>query len=133
MAVMHVTRAIRFAAGIKTENHLHDLTPVGPLLIGIKQPKLGLEVPLVVRGDMRQVGRMIVKGYLRHGENPRQSSVEIRTAQIRRSCFGPMTGFGPLTGRPAFTANSQEVRVPAASELHRIPGGKQDRFVEYTP
>ncbi len=37
MAVMHVTRAIWLVLGIETENDLHDLTPIGALLIGVEQ------------------------------------------------------------------------------------------------
>jgi hypothetical protein len=76
MTVMHATRAIRLTLRIETENHPYDLTPIGPFFFGIEQPQIGLEVPLVVRRDVRQVGGTIIKWEYGHGENPRRSHTE---------------------------------------------------------
>ena len=133
MTVMHATRAIRFALCIQTKDHLHDLAPIGAVFICIEQPKIGLEVPLVVRRDMRQVRGMVVKCNNCHGEGPRQSFVGIGSAE-----------YGTLASDQCqFLDNSQIVRPlprvvkrsasrlpPNSIGLHR---GKQDSFVEYTP
>src|SRR5258707_7645423 len=81
MTVMHATRAIRFALCIETKDHLHDLAPIGALFICIEQPKIGLEVPLVVRRYMREVGGMVVKCNNGHGDNPGQPFTCIGSAE----------------------------------------------------
>ncbi len=43
MTVMHATRAIGLAHRINTENHGHDLAPVGALLLRIEQADVGFE------------------------------------------------------------------------------------------
>ncbi len=70
MTIMHAVRAVGFLLGVETEYHLDDLTPVSARLIGIEQSEIGLEMPLIIRREARQIGRTVVKRHNGQGEHP---------------------------------------------------------------
>ena len=87
MAVMHVARALGFTLGIEAEDDLHDLAPVGSFLGGVQEPQVGLKVALVIGGDVRLVGGLVVERRDGHGRTPEL----VCTLDVRRSCFGLIT------------------------------------------
>jgi len=74
MAVMHAARAYGLALSVKAEDDPHDLAPVRSFLGGVQEPQIGLEVALIIRRDVRLVGRIVgrivVERRNGHGRTP---------------------------------------------------------------
>jgi hypothetical protein len=57
---------LAFSRRVQSEDDEDDFTPVGAFGVGIKEPEIGHEVPLVVGVNARCFGWVIVEGWRGH-------------------------------------------------------------------
>lgn len=77
MTVVDEPRALWLAFGVEPEQRPNDLSPVGAFFVGIEQMDIGLEMALVVGGNMGRIRRAIIKRNNGHGQNLRAKSTGI--------------------------------------------------------
>ena len=70
VAVMDDFGAIRFSRRVQSEDDEDDFTPVGAFGVGIKEPEIGHEVPLVVGVNARCFGLSLIHISARNPGDP---------------------------------------------------------------
>ena len=66
VTVVDALGALGFLLGIESENDGDSFAPVGAFSFGIEQTDIGYQMPLIIRTDAVQLGRVVFEGRYRH-------------------------------------------------------------------
>ena len=91
MRVVNMTAALRIVRGIKAENDLDGLLPVGAVAGRVEQTQIERHVLTVISRERRALRRFIEKLYLRH-LSPQSLNITARVPFVNRAFDGRWEG-----------------------------------------